>query len=88
MRKIDRFAAKPDYRKTPKTDYYCINCQRDIDPSKPHRMVHAIAGGDWYLHPEDEDQYVPDGGDCGFLPFGNDCAKRLGIEWTHEGQKP
>lgn len=82
-RKIHRMQADPDYRRQPKTSYFCINCQKDIDETKPHRFVHVIEGGDYFLHPEDESLYqFGCASDCGCHPIGNDCAKRLGLQWS------
>lgn len=69
-------------RREPKSDFYCVACQKDMDPQKPCRAVHMIDGGYYALHPSEEPNYVPDGGDMGCWPIGNDCAKKLGIEWT------
>lgn len=73
----------PDYRREPKTDYWCMNCQKAINPKRPHRMVHLVNGGQEILHPDDEEKYQPDDGDCGSHPIGPDCARRFGIEWTY-----
>lgn len=77
-----------DFRRNPKTSHYCCKCQKDIDPSKPYRMVHLVDGGAWVLHPEEEARYVPNGGDVGGHPIGPDCSKRLGIEWTQGAYGP
>ena len=81
-RKIDRFAADPDYRRQPKTDYFCINCNKTIDPTKPHRLVRVIDKGDSFLHPQDVEGYMLEHGFAALHPMGNDCAKRLGLEWS------
>lgn len=72
-----------DARRNPKTDFFCVACQKDMDQLKPVRAVHLIAGGYTVLHPDDELQYEPDGGDMGCWPIGECCAKKLGLEWTH-----
>jgi hypothetical protein len=72
-----------DARRDPRTDFYCIVCQKDMDRSKPCRSVHLIEGGPIVLHPDDESKYVSDGGEMGCCPIGEDCAKKLGREWTH-----
>ena len=76
----------PDFRRDPKTNAYCVRCQKDLKPGTPRRYVHLIGagGGGWFLHPDDESKYVPDDGDGGFIAIGMDCVKRVGIEWTHE----
>lgn len=72
------FDANPDYRRNPKSDYYCINCYQALARNKPHRLVVVTVAGDEFVHPEDC-ALVPD---ASLHPFGNDCAKRLGMEWT------
>lgn len=69
----------------PKTDFYCYVCQKDIKPVSLYRMVHVVLGGNYALHPDDEADYVGDGGDLGLHPIGPACAKKLGLEWTHKG---
>lgn len=71
-----------DARRDPKTDLSCIVCQKDLNPTKPYRTVHVVAGGSQVLHPDDEQLYIPDKGDCGCHPIGPDCAKKLGLEWS------
>lgn len=89
MRTLSIFAFCPDYRKKPKSDYYCVVCQKAIRKGSTHRLIHLVDGGNTVLHPQDEHLYQPDGGDCGLHPIGNDCAKKAGLEWsikqtTHE----
>lgn len=72
-----------DYRRDPKTDFFCCACQKDMDRAKPCYSVHLIDGGAFALHRDDESKYVPDGGELGCHPIGTDCAKRLGLEWCH-----
>lgn len=71
-----------DARRDPKTNHFCIRCQRDFKPDQPRRWVRLICGGAWVLHPEDDAAYVPDGGDTGFHEIGADCARKIGIEYT------
>jgi len=73
-----------DTRPRPKTAFWCARCQKAIKPGSPYRLVHIIAGGPLVLHPEDEALYRPDDGDMGLHPVGMDCARRLGLEWTHK----
>lgn len=75
-----------DYRKDPKTDLFCCKCQRDIRNKSNYRMVHIVDGGHMVLHPEDEALYVSDGGDMYFFPIGPDCARQIGLEWTHPAE--
>ncbi|MFA7256030.1 MAG: hypothetical protein WC047_00445 [Kiritimatiellales bacterium] len=64
-----------DTRRQPKTDRWCVCCQRDINPGSQARTV-RILDFPWVLHPEDA-------GVCGevFL-VGLDCARKIGIEFT------
>ena len=73
-----------DARRQPKTDRSCVRCQRDIKPGSPTRMVHVVDGGNWILHPNDEGIYVSNAGDLGMFEVGMDCARIIGLEWTHE----
>lgn len=52
-------------------------------PGAPYRTVHLVDGGAFVLHPDDEAAYVPDREDRGFYAIGMDCARVLGIDWTH-----
>lgn len=70
-------------RRWPKTDRSCVLCQKDLK-GPPKRRIHIIAGGGQILHPEDESEYVPDSGDMGSHEIGNECARKLGLEWTHK----
>jgi hypothetical protein len=74
-----------DTRRSPKTDRYCVRCQKDIKPGAATRMVHVVDGGVNILHPEDENIYLKVGnqrGDCGMHLVGLDCARQLGMEFT------
>lgn len=64
-----------DARPQPKTDRWCVCCQRDIKPGRPARVV-RILDFPWVLHPDDA-------GDLGeqFL-IGLDCAKKIGLEFS------
>lgn len=72
----------PDYRKDPKTDSYCVRCQKDIKEGSKFRMIHLVEGGLQVLHPEDESKYVSDMGDLYFHKVGMECAKIIGLEFT------
>lgn len=76
----------PDFRRQQKTSHFCWRCQKDLKPGQPYREIHIIEGGAEILHPDDESEYVSDGGDMYFFPVGMDCAKKIGLEWTHPGQ--
>lgn len=73
----------PDNRRNPQSNHYCCRCHKDLKPGQPFRMVHLVNGGPFALHPEDESSYVSDGGDMLFFPIGSDCARKVGLEWTH-----
>lgn len=72
-----------DARRDPKTNHFCVACQKDLKPGVPYREVHLVNGGPFALHPEDEPKYESDSGEMGMWPIGNDCARKLGLEWTH-----
>lgn len=70
----------------PKTDRFCVRCQRDIKPKSPARMVHLVDGGPFALHPDDEPIYETTGdkaGDLGAWLLGIDCARIIGMEWSN-----
>jgi hypothetical protein len=85
-----------DARRDPKTDRWCIRCQKDLPSRMSARQLRAllINGAPYSLHPEDEPGY-----DTGALPLpsalqpgferdlgqcfiGSDCARAHGLEWT------
>lgn len=72
-----------DARRNPQSDRHCVRCQKDLKPSQKVRWVHCVNGGLYALHPEDEKLYVSDAGEMGWFPIGEDCARILGLEWTH-----
>lgn len=75
-----------DARREPKTNRFCCKCQKDIKVGKPFRWVHLVDGGYSALHSEDEEAYVKWGGDRGDLGghrIGPDCARQVGLEYTH-----
>lgn len=84
MRTISVYAGDPDYRRKPTSEFYCVNCHKSMDKQRPYRMIHIIDSGNLVLHPEDEGLYRSDNADCGLHPIGNDCAERLGLEWSVE----
>lgn len=76
-----------DARRQSKTDRACVRCQRDIKPSSPARGVHLVDGGNFILHPDDEEKYQQanprgHGGDLGAWLLGMDCARQIGLEWS------
>lgn len=75
----------PDNRPNPRTDLYCVRCNRDLKPTAKRFCVHVVAGGAQVLHPEDEEAWLqagPHDDDLGVLHIGRCCAKTLGMEWT------
>lgn len=71
-----------DARREPKTNRFCVRCQKDIKPTSPARTVHLVDGGVFALHPDDESKYISDNGDQGAWLVGMDCARIIGMEWT------
>lgn len=71
-----------DARREPKTDFHCVVCQKDLDPAKRVRWVWVDIEDMHAIHPEDI------GGDVDdrilLRPIGNDCAKKIGPEFTFE----
>lgn len=69
----------PDFRPVPKTDRFCCVCYKDLrtPPKYWARLLdpgtEAVLPADYHLVPEDQD--------LGSHPVGNDCAKRIGLEW-------
>jgi hypothetical protein len=72
-----------DARHEPKTVRFCIRCQRDIKPGQPARMVHVL-DGPHAIHPEDEPAQIQPAEDTGWWLLGMECARILGMEWTHD----
>lgn len=70
-----------DNRRWPK-GRYCVACNKTLRAGRAYRRVHLVNGGPFVLHPEDEALYVADAGDMGSFPIGDDCARKLGLEWT------
>jgi hypothetical protein len=66
-----------DARCQPKTEFFCIACQRDLDPTEPQRAI-RITSEMMVVHPDDE----PPIGAEAWQPIGNDCAKKLGLGWS------
>lgn len=54
--------------------YPCIVC--GIPVTTPKYTCHVIGGGGKALHRDDEDAYMPDGGDLGHYPVGTDCLRQ------------
>lgn len=75
----------PDYRNTFKYrgEVLCCRCQKPIK-SKDYRLAHLVDGGMQVVHPEDS-HMIPtgDAGNMDWHPIGNDCARRIGLEYTY-----
>ena len=61
---------------------FCVLCKKTMKEGAIARYIHIINGGDDVLHPGDEAAYIPDEGDVGLHEIGNECAKKIGLEWT------
>lgn len=73
-----------DARRKPKTQHSCIACQRDLKPGQPFRQVQMPSGEPFVIHPEDQALVTVE---TLWHPIGEDCARKLGLEWTHPPQK-
>lgn len=71
-----------DARRTPKTDFSCAMCQRDLDPRSSKVRWIRLVDEVLILHPADDALYA--GGDAGqqTLPVGPECVRKIGVEWT------
>lgn len=72
-----------DARRKPKTKHSCVKCQKDLKPGQPFRRVQMQSGEPFVIHPEDQ-AFVT--GETAWHPIGEDCARSLGLEWTHPSQ--
>ena len=54
----------------------CAACGREMNGKR--WFVHVIDGGSRVLHPGDEHQYKPDGGEMGMQFVGPECRKKFG----------
>ena len=83
LRTMNIFDTDPDYRKSPKTEVFCVRCNRDLKPSQQMRWIHMISE-EMLIHPEDLQKVsIGDGWPIAY-PVGMDCAKIIGLEWTTE----
>jgi hypothetical protein len=77
----------PDFRKTPKTDFFCILCQRDLKPNQSYRMM-AVNAASWEaIHRDDWEKAEPEFIEFYTGPVGSDCARRIGLEFSREVKK-
>ena len=65
-----------DSRKSPKTNIYCVKCQKDLKNNN-FRWIYLIEDC-FVVHPDD----IKKSNNGEFYRIGNDCAKKLGLEWT------
>lgn len=54
----------------------CAACGRELRGKE--YGIHIINGGGEVLHPDDEAEYWPDGGDMGVHYVGPECRKKFG----------
>ena len=66
----------PDYRRQPKTNFFCVLCQRDIK-DETARWMHEVDGGGAICHVSDSAHYEATPGDLGAQPVGPHCAKKI-----------
>ena len=76
MKTMNLMDCDPDFRRKPKTDCYCMICQKDIKGA--HRVI-LMTDNDEIIHPSSD---IPAEVKANFYSVGNDCAKRIGIDWT------
>lgn len=69
-----------DSRKNPKTSFSCIKCQKDLKPGQKFRRVQTPSGEPFAIHPEDSHLVT---GETEWHFIGYNCAKKLGLKWTH-----
>lgn len=83
----------PDYRRQPKTQCYCVMCQRDLAPGSPIRWIACeLDKLPMIIHPADVQQAWAEirprrsphhhNDVIQFERVGPDCARKLGLEWT------
>lgn len=73
----------PDYRREPRTDFFCVRCQRDIlrvRGSEPPPQVYVRENGHVIVHAADVERAMRSG-DIGWQTIGWDCARLVGIDW-------
>ena len=70
-----------DARPRPKTNQWCVACQRDLKPSQARRYVY-VTGDYQAVHPDDFARWTPRDKDFSWRLIGNACARKLGMEWT------
>lgn len=78
-----------DTRREPKTERYCIMCQRDLKLGQPFRTVmyeidrfHAVHTDDWDIARADIESRRTCLGPVQFALMGMDWARKLGMEFS------
>lgn len=69
-------------RKVPLGVDSCVMCQRAFRPNQRHRRVQLPGSEPFAIHPADA-HLIPEGLETTFHNIGIDCARKLGLEWTH-----
>ena len=73
----------PDFRRDPKTERYCVVCQRDIAPDRPAFGVMWLWDACAVVHPDDW-HMIPaeDVGESVHMSLvGPRCRRKIGGEW-------
>jgi len=67
-----------DARRVPKTERFCMRCQKDIQPGQAARLIRVleINGAPMVLHPEDAGEKGID------WIVDEDCARKIGWDFT------
>lgn len=84
----------PDYRRSPKTLFFCARCQKDLAADQAHRFIAYELDDPCAIHSEDWEIAKADiaarriQGAAAFCvePVGMDCARRIGLEYTRTRQ--
>ena len=85
----------PDFRKNPKTDSYCIICQRDLKDGQSARLIcyeldvyDAIHVDDWEEAADEiKARRAPHLESVVYGFIGGNCAKKLGLDFSKEISK-
>ncbi len=84
----------PDFRREPKTQCYCVLCQRDIKPESPELWVAAeLDKFPQIIHPADiavahaeiiarRTRYAHPDDLVTFERIGSECARKVGKAWV------
>jgi hypothetical protein len=78
------FYFDPDYRKPPKTQFYCAICEKDLKHSS-HSIIVGELSNSWMeaIHPDDAAEFydVSNGNEIYVSPVGPECAKKIPNEF-------